>query len=158
MICQLYPSFVSNFKSKTQKMAQEPYFENSDQSCKSNNTLKNCTNIFGNNLLPNWLCLLLIPSYFPSLLESQSLSTMPQKRKTKNWEATLDIKKEMQKKKNRKRVRWFLPISRKISMPLVSQISYLAMYMLAKKGSKREDSLKKNAVFFFAASWQSPKN
>ena len=46
MICQLYPSFVSNFKSKTQKMAQEPYFENSDQSCKSNNTLKNCTNIF----------------------------------------------------------------------------------------------------------------
>ena len=36
----------------------------------------------------------------------------------------------------------------KINMPLVSQISYLAMYMLAKKGSKREDSLKKCGVFF----------
>ena len=122
MICQLYPSFVSNFKSKTQKMAQEPYFENSDQFCKSNNTLKNCTNIFGNNLLPNWLCLLLIPSYFPSLLESQSLTTMPQKRKTKNWEATLDIKKEMQRKIEREYDGFFQPISRKINMPLVSQI------------------------------------
>lgn len=70
LICQLYPSFVSNFKSKTQKMAQEPYFVNSDQSCKSKTTLKNSTNIFGNNLLPNWLCLLLIPCYFPSLLKS----------------------------------------------------------------------------------------
>lgn len=67
-------------------------------------------------------------------------------------------KKNKKEKKNRKRVRWFLPISRKINMPLVSQISYLAMYMLAKKGSKREDSIKKNAAFFFAASWQSPKN
>lgn len=57
-------------------------------------------------------------------------------------------KKRNAKKKNRKRVRWFLPISRKINMPLVSQISYLAMYMLAKKGSKREDSLKKMRCFF----------
>ena len=43
--------------------------------------------------------------------------------------------KKRNRKENRKRVRWFLPISRKINMPLVSQISYLAMYMLAKKGS-----------------------
>lgn len=57
-------------------------------------------------------------------------------------------KKRNAKKKNRKRVRWFLPISRKINMPLVSQISYLAMYMLAKKGSKREDSIKKMRRFF----------
>lgn len=45
--------------------------------------------------------------------------------------------KKRNSKENRKRVRRFLPISRKINMPLVSQISYLAMYMLAKKGSKR---------------------
>lgn len=51
-------------------------------------------------------------------------------------------------KENRKRVRWFLPISRKINMPLMSQTSYLAMYMLAKKGSKKEDSLKKMRCFF----------
>ena len=56
--------------------------------------------------------------------------------------------KKRNAKENRKRVRWFLPISRKINMPLVSQISYLAMYMLAKKGSKREDSLKKMRCFF----------
>lgn len=56
--------------------------------------------------------------------------------------------KKRNAKKNRKIVRWFLPISRKINMPLVSQISYLAMYMLAKKGSKREDSIKKMRRFF----------
>lgn len=107
--------FVFRFDNyfQTQKMAQEPYFENSDQSFKSNNTtLKNPTNIFWEKSTAK----LAMPATHSKLLSLSSGKLVSYNAGEKNDEkmGNQSRNKKRNAKGNRKRVTWFLPISRKI--------------------------------------------
>ena len=96
-------------------MAQEPYFENSDQSFKSNNTtLKNPTNILWEKSTAK-LAMSATHSKLLSLSSGKLVSyNAGEKNDEKMGNQSRNKKRNAKGNRNRKRVTWFLPISRKI--------------------------------------------
>lgn len=139
-------------------MAQEPYFEKSDQSFKSNNTtLKNPTNIFWEKSTAK----LAMPASHSTLLSLSSGKLVSYNAGEKNDEKmgnqSRNKKRNAKGNRNRKRVTWFLLISRKYTLS-VANLIFTELCTRWRKRVQKKDLAVKKWGFFFATSWQSPRN